>query len=165
MMALLLGAVLFAAAPAAAEPQSIGEFGAWEAAKFENAGDAGCFMTSDPTKSEGKYSNRGKVYALITHRPTNNALNVVTFVAGYTYMKDSEVTVEVGDQKFSLFTDQSSAWARDEDDGKLVAAMRAGNTMIVRGTSERGTLTTDTYSLRGFTKAHGAIGEACGVSP
>ena len=32
----------------------------------------------------------------------------------------------------------------------------------VEGVSSRGTLTTDTYSLSGFTKAHNAIDKACG---
>ena len=35
--------------------------------------------------------------------------------------------------------------------------------MIVRGTSARGTLTADTYSLGGFTAGHEAINKACGV--
>ena len=34
-------------------------------------------------------------------------------------------------------------------------------TMVVRGVSKRDTKTTDTYSLSGFTRAHGAIGKAC----
>jgi len=39
--------------------------------------------------------------------------------------------------------------------------MRAGLTMVVKGTSSRGTLTTDTYSLRGFTAAYDAMQKAC----
>lgn len=39
--------------------------------------------------------------------------------------------------------------------------MKAGRTMIVRGTSTRGTATTDTYSLTGFTAGMKAIDEAC----
>ncbi len=35
--------------------------------------------------------------------------------------------------------------------------------MIVAGISSRGTLTTDTYSLNGFTAAYDAITRACGV--
>ena len=35
--------------------------------------------------------------------------------------------------------------------------------MVVKGTSSRDTLTTDTYSLIGFTKAYRAIGKACGL--
>ena len=34
--------------------------------------------------------------------------------------------------------------------------------MTVRGRSNRGTLTTDTYSLLGFTAARDRIDEACG---
>ena len=41
--------------------------------------------------------------------------------------------------------------------------MKKGNRMVVKGTSSRGTLTTDTFSLKGFTKAYGAIGKACGL--
>ena len=33
--------------------------------------------------------------------------------------------------------------------------------MVVKGASSRGTATTDTYSLIGVTKAHGAIDKAC----
>ena len=44
---------------------------------------------------------------------------------------------------------------------KLLAAMKRGNTMIVTGTSSRGTLTTDRYSLSGITAAIEAIGKAC----
>ncbi|MFO1120388.1 MAG: invasion associated locus B family protein [Rhodospirillales bacterium] len=46
-------------------------------------------------------------------------------------------------------------------DRAIVAAMKAGKAMIVRGTSARGTLTTDTYSLSGFSAALAAIDKAC----
>ena len=45
----------------------------------------------------------------------------------------------------------------------IIKAMRAGNTLVVKGTSSRGTLTTDTYSLKGFTAVHNALNKACGV--
>ncbi len=159
--------VAFAAATARAEdPKSIGTFADWEAVTFTEGGNLGCYMTSDPKRSAGNYKERGKVYTLVTHRPANSSLDVVTLIAGYTYKKDSEVALQIGDQTFTLFTDKNTAWARDEEtDHKLVAAMRDGNAMIVKGNSERGTLTTDTYSLKGFTKAYAAINTACGVAP
>ena len=49
----------------------------------------------------------------------------------------------------------------DETDGALVESMRAGVEMTVRGTSARGTDTTDTYSLSGVTAAMGEIDKAC----
>ena len=57
-----------------------------------------------------------------------------------------------------------TAWAPDTtSDQRMVAAMKAGSVMVVQGTSARGTLTKDTYSLKGFTKAHSTISEACGI--
>jgi hypothetical protein len=35
--------------------------------------------------------------------------------------------------------------------------------LTVKGTSGRGTETTDTFSLAGFTKAYAEIGKACGI--
>ena len=45
--------------------------------------------------------------------------------------------------------------------GALVNAMKRGNELVFKGTSERGTLTTDSYSLKGVTAAMKAIDKAC----
>ena len=147
-------------------PKAIGRYGDWQALTFEEAGNVACYIISEPKQAQGNYSTRGKVYALITHRPSSKPqqLNVLTIIAGYPYKEKSEVTIEIGDEKFSLFTEQETAWAADaETDQKLVDAMKSGSGMIVRGVSTRDTETTDTYSLQGFTKAYNAIGEACGL--
>ncbi|MGH6662046.1 MAG: invasion associated locus B family protein [Rhodospirillales bacterium] len=44
----------------------------------------------------------------------------------------------------------------------MVQAMVKGAQMTVKGTSNRGTVTADVYSLNGFTAAYKAIGQACG---
>ena len=63
-----------------------------------------------------------------------------------------------------MFTRGDGAWTRNaKQDAVLVAAMRSGKSMILRGVSGRGTRTTDTYSLKGFSAAHNAIGKACGI--
>ena len=45
----------------------------------------------------------------------------------------------------------------------VVDAMIRGARLVVKGTSSRGTKTTDTYSLKGFSAAFKAIGKACKV--
>jgi hypothetical protein len=162
-------AALVAFAPFAANannPTLIEKFGDWEAYTY-NAGDkAGmiCYMGSIPTKAVGNYTSRGNIYVMVTHRPSASNNNEVSFVAGYTYRNDSEVDVKIGSRSYKLFTNEDSAWARDsKTDEDLVKAMRRGSTMTVKGTSTRGTLTTDTYSLKGFTAAYNAISERCGV--
>ncbi len=39
--------------------------------------------------------------------------------------------------------------------------MKAGSNLVVKASSSRGTDTTDTYSLSGFTAAYNAISKAC----
>lgn len=153
-------------APAlAANPDPLGEYGPWAAWALSESGGKVCYMYAEPRKEEGDYTSRGDTYIQITHRPAANTQNVVSVTAGYTYKQGSEVEIAIdGAKTFKLFTDNDTAWARDaETDAEIVNAMRAGQRMVVRGTSSRGTLTTDTYSLNGVTAANKAISKACGA--
>ena len=117
---------------------------------------------SGAKRDEGNYTQRGDIFAIVTHRPGEGTRDEVSIVAGYTYKKDSTVELRVGDRKWALFTDADGAFAADADtDRAIVQAMIKGSTMVVKGASSRGTATTDTYSLIGVTKAHGAVGKAC----
>ena len=48
-----------------------------------------------------------------------------------------------------------------KDDRIIINAMKAGKGMTVVGYSQRGTETTDTYTLIGFTKAYEALQKDC----
>jgi hypothetical protein len=86
----------------------------------------------------------------------------VSVQPGYSYREGSEVEVTIGGREFSLFTRGEHAWTKSEDaDQTLIAAMKGGNDMTVRGTSTRGTYSLDTYSLLGFTAAYEAMVAAC----
>ena len=149
-------------APASAQPPKlIGSYGDWQALTYEENSKPVCYVFTEPAKKQGDYTSRGQVYALVTHRPVDKKLNVFTVVAGYTYKEDSDAILEVGDQKFTLFTQEGMAWANDADDPKIVEALKKGTDMVVHGTSSKGTETVDTYSLKGFSKAYDAIGAAC----
>jgi invasion protein IalB len=118
-----------------------------------------CYIHGKPRKTTGKYKLRGPTYMQVTHRIANRARNEVSITAGYSYKKDSSVSVQIDKKTFSMYTAGATAWSRD--DAVLVAAMRAGTSMNVTGTSKRGTVTKDRYSLSGFTAAHKAINRAC----
>ena len=63
-----------------------------------------------------------------------------------------------------MFTKGRNAWNRDAQvDRAMVEAMKGGSELVIKGTSQRGTLTTDTYSLNGFSAALAAIMKACEV--
>lgn len=164
MVIVLATAFLFPAAAQASEPRLLATFDDWAAYSFVENGSKVCYMASRPVKEEGEYSSRGKVYALLTHRPAENARDVFSYITGYPYDTGSEVSVTIGADRFSLFTQDDTAWAPDSAaDAKLSQAIRAGSNMVVKGTSKRGTLTTDTYSLRGSGKAYELMTKECGL--
>lgn len=147
----------------ASEPRLIATHGKWSAYVFTENGNKVCYMISEPTKHEGNYSRRGPIYALITHRPAEGSRNVFSYIAGYLYREKSDVTLRIDKTNYTLFTQDDTAWAPDAaTDGKIAESLRRGSTMVVRGTSSRGTSTTDTFSLSGSTAAHDAITRECG---
>lgn len=148
----------------AAEPKVIGSFKSWSAHLFDEKKGRVCYLHGVPRKSVGKYTKRGEVYLQVTHRPAAKTRNEVSITAGYGHKKGSDVKAAIDGKTFVLFTETDTAWVGDAtSDAQLVAAMRAGRTMVVTGISARGTSTKDTYSLAGFTAAHKAISKACRV--
>ncbi len=134
--------------------ERLGDFDDWSAFRFTENGKKACYMASQPVKAVGKYKRRGEIYALVTHRPSENRRDEVSFIAGYRFKPDSVAEVNISGTKLRLFTSEDGAWTANKDeDHKLVQAMIKGNTMKVKGTSMRGTKTNDTYSLKGFAKA------------
>ena len=147
----------------AAAPQVLGEYGDWVAYYYRDSAGPVCYMASTPKKDEGKYTKRGDIYAVVTHRPNEKSFDVVNFNAGYNYKSGAKVTVKIGAQTFeNLFTSGDKAWTTSEKtDKEIVAAMKRGSRMVVHGTSSRGTKTKDTYSLSGFSSAYRAISNKC----
>jgi hypothetical protein len=151
------------AADAKTKVKKLGSFDDWRAFSYEENGHKVCYMSSQPKKLMPKGAKRGDAYVLVTHRPAEKSFDVVQVTAGYTFKSGGEVMVETSKGNIKLFTDGDSAWARDEaTDRSVVNAIRNGAKFNVKGVSGRGTSTTDTYSLKGASKAYDAINEACG---
>ena len=154
----------FGATAQAQTPTLIGTYGDWSAYSFMEGGNKVCYMVSQPKKAEGNYSQRGDIFALVTHRPAEKTKNVFSYITGYTYKDGSDVTVTVDSTNFTLFTQKDMAWTPDQDsDNRLTEALRKGSKFVVKGTSGRGTLTTDTFSLKGSGNAHDAITKECNM--
>lgn len=148
----------------AGEVTVLGAFQDWTAYSTVQGGKKVCYMAATPTKDEGKYTKRGKIYAMVSHRPEAQTNSVVSVHAGYTFKEGSPVRVAIGSKSFEMFTHGDTAWAPDSDeDVALVRAMKAGHRMVIEGVSARNTPTRDTYSLNGFTAAYREISRACGV--
>ena len=157
LMCLLIGTAQ------AASPQKIGDYNDWSAFSYQEGKNTVCYMASSPQKSEGKYTRRGEPYIVITHRPADKTFDVINFVAGYQYKNEAPIVVKIG--KYStddFFADNDKAWTMNSTtDKKLVEEMKKGERLIIDGTSSKGTVTKDYYSLKGFTAAYRAISAKC----
>lgn len=127
-----------------------------------------CWIASKPTESGASRGGnavevrRGDIYLMVTNRPSDGTENEVSFVAGYPFKKGSTVEAKVGTDSFEMFTVEENAWlSSKEKDAQIVDAFRRGVTATVSGVSSRGTTTTDTFSLQGFTAALGEAKKRC----
>ena len=148
------------------EPKLLGTYGDWSAYEFKDGDDPVCYILAAPKKATGNYKKRGEVFVLVTHRPAEKTRNTFSVMSGYTYKSDATVTVEIDKQKFALFTQADTAWAPDAaTDNRLVEALKKGSSMVIKGTSSKGTDTIDTYGLKGTGTAVAAIDKACPTKP
>lgn len=121
-----------------------------------------CYVASEPTRQSGNYSRRDPPAVLVARLPGTPPSEEVSVQPGYAYKKGSTVEVKVGGSNYDLFTDGDHAWTRKSDEDRaLIAAMKGGTTMTVKGSSMRDTYSLDTYSLSGFTAAYDAMRGAC----
>lgn len=159
-------AIITAAAPAAAAPRQIGVYKAWKAYASNESGGKVCFVVATPRDKSPKNVKRGDIFFIVTNWGDGHWQPSIEI--GYPFKTSSKATVSIGSDKFGLFTDNDNtsgnggAWLRERsDETRMVRAMKRGSSMLVKGTSKRGTLTTDRYSLSGITAALDAAGKSC----
>ena len=130
------------------------EHGKWS---LKKVGNSGCSIFQIPLKESGKYTSRGTVLFYVFKE--GNA-EYVRIDGGYPYDPDKYVKVSIDNNNYQFFGENDSAWSM-KDDRIIVDAMKAGKSMTVVGYSQRGTETTDTYTLIGFTNAYNSLQQDC----
>lgn len=121
-----------------------------------------CWVVSAPTETvntrDGQTVSvrRGDILLFVTYRQGESA-GEVSFTGGYPFADGSTVSIQIGDDRFELFTDSGTpqwAWAASpEEDARILAALRRGTNAVLSARSSRGTNTRDTFSLFGVTAA------------
>lgn len=155
----LIGAVLVVLSLASAtalaqEAKLVEKFNDWSVYTHGEAGDKVCFIVSQPKSMKPDNVRRGPVYFYISTWTKDKVRHEVSLKMGYPLRPGAPAEITIGGDKFQLFTKDEGAYVEDKDkEADLVDAMRKGVTMIVQGRSERGTLTSDEYSLSGVTAA------------
>lgn len=155
------------AAPAAtgnAEPSLIGQFGTWGAYTATPNGKKVCFALAKPSSSKTNPPNRPRdpAYAFISTRPGEKVTNEVSIMIGYGVKPGSEGSVEVGGARFAMYSQGDGLWIKNAaEEDRLVDALRKGADAVVKGTSAKGTETTDVFPLKGLSQALDKLAQEC----
>ncbi len=127
-----------------------------------------CWIVSKPTKTTNMKAgkpvvvNRSDIRFFITYLPKNGVQGEVSFTGGYPFNPDSTVSLSIGSAKYDLYVDGEYAWPESGAvDSKIRSSMKRGATAVVKAQSARGTVTTDTFSLVGFTAALAEAEKRC----
>jgi hypothetical protein len=140
----------------------------WTAYTSGTGADKVCYALSQPKSSLPKKAKRDPIGFLINDWPSKKTRAQPEVVPGYKFKDGSSVTVQVGSDKYTLYTTNDggsgSAWIKgSNDEAKLIDSMQRGAVFVVIGTSARGTMTHDTYALDGLSDALTKIHTACSM--
>ena len=152
------------AGPGGAHPNLLGHYGDWGAYAAAAGSGKVCYALATHSSTRTNPANRPRdpVYLFISTRPGENVHNEISVIIGYQLKPDSEVNVEIGNNKFVMYTKADGAWLSNAaEEARMVETMRKGADIVITGTSARGTQSTDRYSLKGLSQALDRTAKEC----
>ena len=166
LFSLIVGASVLLA-PAAAQADDLGNFGAWYAFTQGEGADKLCYMIAAPSQSLGQIPNRGEVGLIVTHQMSGKVRDQVSVALGFEPHKTryTKAKVDKSSNVLLRLVDGDRVWIREASvDRQLVARMKKGNHLVVTGMSIEGVASQDTFPLDGFGDGYKAISAACGLN-
>ena len=149
---LLIGA----AAPAWAQPQSLGVFATWGA--FRDG--ARCYAITEPYEAPGSGAQRP--FASVGHWPARGGGGQLHIRLSRDKRPGSAVLIRIDGRSFQLAGGGRDAWAPDpQADAEIQAAMRTGLELVVETRATDGRPVRALYRLRGAATAMDAAAIAC----
>ncbi len=143
------------------QPQLKSRFGDWSVFTHSDNERNICYIASTPIKQDPKDKNWNPNFFIsrIDKNTNQPSLNI-----GYKLKEGTSISVKILNSTFALTSNNTglNAWLMTEDEErKLVEAMKKGYQMIIKGTSEFGTNTTDHYSLKGVIRSLQELDSVC----
>jgi hypothetical protein len=150
--------------PGAPEPALIGQYDEWGAYTATPNGKKVCFALAKPVSASTNPPNRPRdqAWIFISSRPGERVKDEVSVIFGYGLKASSDANIEISGGSYAMNTQGDGAWVKNPaEEPKLVETMRKGRDMTVKGTSAKGTVSTDVYSLKGLAQALDKVGQEC----
>jgi hypothetical protein len=157
----------------------VAQFGDWGVYHAQAAKGPVCYTLAQPKDRTPADLKRDAAYAFISDRPGEGVRNEVSFIMGFDVADgaaseeakkgdskkkatDAQATATVGDQSFELLAKTTNLWVKNAaQEGQLIDQMRKAGKLQVKAASKKGNVTTDTYSLAGFSQALERVQKDC----
>jgi hypothetical protein len=153
----VLGLLALAAAasslPASAEVRAIGRFKDWRVYTETVGRDMICFAAVEPSDSAPRNVEHGEVTFFIATWKSGRFSNQPSLKVGYGLRTDIAPTAIVGRDRFPMFASGSEAFAADEVERRLLAAIKHGTELRIEAASTDNARTAYHFSLRGSSEA------------
>jgi hypothetical protein len=157
----------------AGKPLLVVQFGDWGVYHTQAAKGPVCYTLAKPKDRAPADLKRDPAYAFISDRPGEGVRNEVSFIMGFDVADpaeksdskkkpDTQAMAIVGDQQFELLAKTANLWVKNAaQEGQLIDQMRKAAKLQVKAASKKGNVTTDTYSLAGFSQALERVQKDC----
>ena len=167
----------------AGKPLLVVSFGDWGVYQTQAAKGRVCYTLVQPKDRAPADLKRDPAYAFISDRPGEGVRNEISFIMGFDVVNPPEDSTAdskkpaadpkksaaakaamaiVGDQSFELLAKTTNLWVKNAaKEGQLIDEMRKGAKLQVMAASKKGHMTTDTYSLAGFSQALERVQKDC----
>jgi hypothetical protein len=159
------------------KPLLVASFGDWGVYQTQAPKGRVCYTLAQPKDRAPADLKRDAAYAFISDRPGEGVRNEISFIMGFDVANPSdpatpadpkkkpagkEAVAMVGDQSFELLAKTTNLWVKNAArEGQLIDEMRKGAKLQVKAASKKGNVTTDTYSLTGFSQALDRVQKDC----
>jgi Invasion associated locus B (IalB) protein len=164
-----------AAKPADGKPNQVASFGDWGVYQAQGAKGRVCYTLAQPKERIPSELKRDPAYAFISDRPGEGVRNEISFIMGFevagagadapsagTKAAMKEAVATVGDQNFELLAKTANLWVKNAaKESQLIDEMKKGAKLQVKAASKKGNVTTDSYSLAGFSQALDRVQKDC----
>jgi len=137
-----------------AKPSLVANYGDWGAFLAQSGKDKTCYALASPKDRLPSGLQRDPAYVFISNRPAENVHNEISIIMGFNMKDGAEARAEAGNASFELVAKGPNAWIKNPaEESRFIDSLKKAGKLIVKAASIKGNVTTDSYSLAGFSQA------------
>src|ERR1700691_2687452 len=136
------------------KPVQIASFGDWGAFLAEGGKEKTCYVLAQPKARDPSKLKRDPAYVFISSRPGENIHDEISIMMGFSMKDGSDAEADVSGTTFDLISKGANAWIKNPaQEAEFIHTMKKSAKLVVKATSLKGNVTTDSYSLAGLSQA------------